>query len=111
LIKALHVLPGLGDGAERLAANAIPTLGRERVEAGVVGLPGLPFGTDLEESLAQDGISVWHPGKRQGLDPQTLARLGRVLDRVGPYGGSALSLYLQEFVQRAPSLDEHERPR
>jgi hypothetical protein len=87
----------------------MPTLGRKRVEAGVLVLPGLPFGTDLEKTFAQDGIPVWYPGKRQGLDPQTFARLVRVLDRVGPCGGSALSLYLQGLAQRALSLDEHKR--
>jgi hypothetical protein len=88
----------------------MPTLGRERVEDRVLGLLDLPFGTDLEKTFAQSGIPVWYPGKRQGLDPQTFARLVRVLlDRVGPCEGSALSLYLQGLARRALSLDEHKR--
>jgi hypothetical protein len=86
----------------------MPTPGRERVEAGALSFLGLPFGTDLEETLAQDGISVWHPGKRQGFDPLTFVGLVCVLDRVGPHAGSALSLHLQGLAQRAPSLQKYE---
>ena len=91
-----------------MAANLVPTLGRERVEAGVISLLDPPFGADLEETLAQDGIPVWHPGNRRSFEPRTFARLGCVLDRVGPHGGSALSPHLQGLAQRAPSLDERE---
>jgi hypothetical protein len=89
-----------------MAANLMRTLDRERFEAGVIGLIGPPFGTDLEETLAQDGIPVWHLGKRRGFDPRTFVRLVRVLERVG----SALSPHPQGLAQRAPSLDEHEEP-
>jgi hypothetical protein len=105
----LHALPGLGSGgAERMAANLMRTLGRERVDVGVISLLDPPFRTDLEETLAQDGISVWHPGKRQGFDPLTFVGLVCVLDRVGPHAGSALSLHLQGLAQRAPSLQKYE---
>jgi hypothetical protein len=93
-----------------MAANLMRTLDRERFEAGVIGLLGPPFGTDLEETLAQDGIPVWHLGERRGFDPRTFVRLARVLDRVGHHVGSALSLHPQGLAQRAPSLDEHEEP-
>jgi hypothetical protein len=48
-------------------------------------------------------------GKRRGFDPRTFMRLARVLDRVGPRGGSALSLHPQGLARRAPALDKHER--
>jgi hypothetical protein len=89
----------------------MPSRVRGRVEAGVISLLDPPFRTDLEETLAQDGISVWHPGKRQGFDPQTFVRLARVLDRVGSQGGSAILPHLQGITQRAPSLDKHEELR
>jgi hypothetical protein len=103
----LHVLPGLGGGGvERMASNLMRTLDRRQLEAGLLGLLDPPFGTDLEETLAQDEISVWHPGKRQGFDPQTFAWLVRVPDRVGP--NAALSLHLQGSAQRAPSPHRRE---
>jgi glycosyltransferase involved in cell wall biosynthesis len=103
----LHVPPGLGSGgAGRVAADLMPTLNRERFEAGVIGLLDPPFGTDLEETLAQDVIPVRQLGERRGFGPRTFVRLVRVLERVG----SALSPHLQGFTQRAPSLDEHEEP-
>lgn len=106
----LHVLPCLGSGGtERMAANLMRTLDRERFEAGVISLLAPPFGTDLEETLAQYGIPVWHLGNRRGFEPRTFVRLVRVLDRVGPH--AALSLHLQGLAQRAPSLDRHKRLR
>ena len=52
-MKAFHVLPGLGSGgAERMVANLMRTLDRERFEAGVIGLLDPLFGTDLVETLA-----------------------------------------------------------
>jgi hypothetical protein len=105
----LHVLPGLGGGVERMASNLMRTLDWKQLEARLLGLLDPPFGTDLEETLAQDGISVWHPGKRQGFDPQTFAWPVRVPDRVGP--NAALSLHLEGSVQRTPSPDERERLR
>ena len=99
-MRVLHVLLGLGSGgAERMAAKLMRTLDRERFEAGVISLLDPPFGTDLEETLAQDGIPVWHPGKRRGFDPRTFVRLTRVLDRFGPHVGSALSPHLQGLAQ------------
>jgi hypothetical protein len=62
-MKALHVPPGLGSGrAERMVANLMRNLDRERFEAGVISLLDPLFGTDLIETLAQDGIPVWHLG-------------------------------------------------
>ena len=52
-MKTLHVLPGLGSGGtERMVANLMRTLERERFEAGVIGLLDPLFGTDLVETLA-----------------------------------------------------------
>ncbi len=94
-----------------MAANLIPTLGRERFKAGVISLLDPPFGTDLEETHDQEGAPVWQLSKRRGFDPQTFVRLICVRDRVGPYGGSTLSLHLQGLAQRAPSLDKRQRLR
>jgi hypothetical protein len=89
-----------------MASDLMRTLDRERLEIGLLGLLDPPLGTDLEEILAQDGISVWHPGKRQSFDPQTFAWLVRVPDRGGP--NAALSLHLQGSAQWAPSPNESE---
>ena len=52
-MKALHVLPGLGSGgAERMVADLMRTLDRERFEAGVISLLDPLFGTKLVETLA-----------------------------------------------------------
>ncbi len=91
-----------------MAANLMPTLGRERFKAWVISILDPPFGTDSEEILDQERIPVWQLSKRRGFDPQTFVRPIRVRDRVGPYGGSTLSLHLQGLAQRAPSLDKHE---
>ena len=97
----LHVLPGIGSGVEGMESNLMRTLDREQLEAGLLGLSDPPGGTVPEETLAQNGICVWHPGKRQGFDPQTFARLVRVLDSCGPR--PTLSPHLQGSAQRAPS--------
>ncbi len=94
-----------------MAANSMPTPGRERVEAGVIGLLDLPFGTDSEETLDQEGTPVWQLSKRPGYDPQALMQPSRVLDRVEPHVGAAHSLHLQGLAQHAPSPDEREGPR
>jgi hypothetical protein len=108
-MKVLHVLLGLDSGgAERIAANLMRTLNRVRFGAGLISLLDPPVGTDLTEILAQEGILVWHLGKRQGFDPRIFVRLARFLDRVGCPTGSALSLHPRGLAQRAPALDEHE---
>ena len=85
MIKVVHVVPGLGGGgAERMAFDLMRTLDRERFEAGVISLRDPPFGTNLEEILAQNGIPVWHLGKRRGFDPRTFVRLVRTLERIRP---------------------------
>jgi glycosyltransferase involved in cell wall biosynthesis len=86
LIKVIHVLPGLGSGgAERMAFYMVRSLDRERFEAGVISLLNPPFGTNLEETLVQDGIPVWHLGKRRGFDPRVFVRFARTLDRFKPH--------------------------
>ncbi len=71
-----------------MVANLMRTQDRGRFEAGVISLLDPPFGTDLVETLVQDGIPVWHLGKRQSFDPQTFVRLARMLDYVKPHLGS-----------------------
>jgi hypothetical protein len=108
-MKVLHVLPGLDSGrAQRMAANPMRTLDRERLEAGVIGLLDPPFDTDLEETLARDGIRVRPLGKRRGFDPRTFVRPARVLGRVGLHVGSALPLRPQGLAQCAPALGKHQ---
>ncbi len=84
------------------------TLDRERFEAVLIGLLDPPFGADLEEALAQDGIPVWHLGKRQGFDRQTIVRFTHVLDPLGPHVGSTLPLDLLGLAQHAPSGNQQE---
>ena len=86
----------------------MPNLGRERAKAGVISLLDPPFGTDLEETLDQEGTPVWQLRKRRKFGPQTFMQLSRVLDRVEPHVGAALSLHLQGLAQHAPSPDERE---
>lgn len=101
------MLPGPGSGgAERMACSLMRTLHREQPEARLLSLRVSPFGMDLGGTLAQKRIAVWHPGKRQGFDPRTFARLVRVLDSCGPR--PTLSLYLQSLAQRVPSLAKRE---
>jgi hypothetical protein len=69
LIRVLHVVAGFGaGGAERVAANLLRTSDREQFDVGAISLRG-PFGTDVEQTLAQDGIPVWYMGKERGFDP------------------------------------------
>lgn len=83
-IRVLHVVAGLGaGGAERVAANLLRTLDREQFDAGAISLRG-PFGTELGEILAQDGIPVWYMGKERGFDPSVLARVTRTMERFRP---------------------------
>jgi hypothetical protein len=49
-------------------------------------------------------------GKRRGFDPRMFVRLARVLDRVGPRVGEALSLHPQGSARRAPALGKHGWP-
>ena len=89
-----------------MAANPMPTPGRERVEAGVISLLDPPFGTDSEGTLDQEGTPVWQLRKRREFDSTTFMRPSRVLDRVEPHVGAALSLHQQALEQRAPSPDK-----
>jgi hypothetical protein len=91
-----------------MAANLMRTLNREQFEAGMIGSLDPPFGTDLEETLAQYGVPGWHLGKRQDFDSRTFVRLARVLDRVRSHVGAAPPPYLQGLAQRAPSPDKRE---
>jgi glycosyltransferase involved in cell wall biosynthesis len=86
LIRVLHVVNvfGGGGGAERVAANLLRTLAPEQFDVGAISLRG-PFGTDLEEILAQDGIPVWYMGKERGFDPVVLARVTRAMGHFRPH--------------------------
>ena len=87
------------------------TLNLKRFEPRLICLLAPSLGTDREDTLAPDGISLWHPSKRQGFEAQTFVRLARVLARVGSHCGWALSLHLQWLTQDAPSLSKQERLR
>jgi glycosyltransferase involved in cell wall biosynthesis len=84
LIRALHVVAGFGaGGAERVAASLLRTFDREQFDVGAISLRG-PFGTDTEQTLAQDGIPVWYMGKERGFDPLVLARVARTMEHFRP---------------------------
>jgi hypothetical protein len=89
-----------------MAADLMPTPGLERVKAGVISLLDPPFGTDLEETLDQEGTPAWQLRKRREFDSSTFMQPSRVLDRVESHVGAALSLHLQGLAQHAPSPDK-----
>jgi glycosyltransferase involved in cell wall biosynthesis len=74
-IKVLHILANLGTGgAERMVVHIVRGLDRQRFDAAVVCI-SKPFGTDLEQVLAEDGIKVWYLGKGSGFDPRIYAKI------------------------------------
>jgi len=80
----LHVVAGFGiGGAEWVAANLLRTLDPEQFDVRAISLRG-PFGGDIEETLAQDGIPVWYMGKERGFDPLVLARVARIMEHFRP---------------------------
>jgi glycosyltransferase involved in cell wall biosynthesis len=84
LIRVLHVVAGFGaGGAERVAANLLRTSDREQFDVRAISLRG-PFATDVEKTLAQDGIPVWYMGKERGLDPLLFAWVARTMERFRP---------------------------
>jgi len=84
LKRVLHVVSDFREGgAERVAANLLRTSDPEQFDARAISLGG-PFGSDLEEILAQGGIPVWYMGKERGLDPLVLARVTRTMERFRP---------------------------
>ena len=84
LIRVLHVVAGSGaGGAERVAANLLRTSDRKEFDVGAISLRG-PFGTDVEQTLAQEGIPVWYMGKERGFDPLVLARVARTMAHFRP---------------------------
>jgi len=85
LIRVLHVVTNFrgGGGAERMAANVLRTLDPKQFDMGAISLGG-PFGSHLEETLAQDGIPVLYMGKERGFDPLVVARVTRAMGRFRP---------------------------
>ncbi len=84
MIRVLHVVAGFGiGGAEWVAANLLRTLDPEQFDVRAISLRG-PFGGDIEETLAQDGIPVWYMGKERGFDPLVLARVTRTMEHFRP---------------------------
>jgi glycosyltransferase involved in cell wall biosynthesis len=84
LIRVVHVVAGFGaGGAERVAANLLRTSDRKQFDVGAIALRG-PFGTDVEQTLAQDGIPVWYMGKERGFDPLVVARVARTMEHFRP---------------------------
>lgn len=83
-IRVLHVVTDFREGgAERVAANLLRTSDPEQFDVRAICLRG-PFGSDLEEILAQDGLQVWYMGKERGFDPLVLARVARAMERFRP---------------------------
>jgi glycosyltransferase involved in cell wall biosynthesis len=70
-------------GAEKVAANILRTADPEQFDVKAISLRG-PFGSDLEETLAEDGIPVLYMGKERGFDPLVLARVTRAMERFRP---------------------------
>ena len=83
-IRVLHVVSSFYmGGAERVATNLLRTTDPEQFDVRAISLRG-PFGTDLEEILARDGIPVWYMGKERGFDPLVLARVARTMAHFRP---------------------------
>jgi glycosyltransferase involved in cell wall biosynthesis len=83
-IRVLEVLATLRRaGAERVAVSLACGLDRARFETAVVSLyDAFPGG--FEPALEECGVTVWHLGKRSGLDPRMWGRLARVVGRFRP---------------------------
>jgi glycosyltransferase involved in cell wall biosynthesis len=82
--RVLHVLANLGTGgAERMAAHIAIGLDRQRFEVAVVAISE-PFGTDVEQLLADAGVKVWYLGKGPGFDWRIYPRLHRVFREYRP---------------------------
>jgi glycosyltransferase involved in cell wall biosynthesis len=83
-VRVLHVLANLGTGgAERMAAHIATGLDRARFDVAVVAL-SKPFGTDVEQLMADAGVKVWYLGKGSGFDFRTFGRLFRVFREFRP---------------------------
>ena len=84
MMRVLHVVTDFrSGGAEKVAANILRTADPEQFDVGAITLRG-PFGTNLEETLAEDGIPVWYMGKERGFDPLVLTRVARTMERFRP---------------------------
>ena len=83
-IRVLEVLATLRRaGAEQVAVSLAGGLDRTRFETAVVSLYD-PFSGGFEAALEECGVTVWHLGKRRGLDPRMWARLAQVVRRFRP---------------------------
>jgi glycosyltransferase involved in cell wall biosynthesis len=82
--RVLHILANLGTGgAERMVAHIATGLDPQRFEVAVVSI-SKPFGTDVEQLLADAGVKVWYLGKGLGFDYRIYAKLHRVLREYRP---------------------------
>jgi glycosyltransferase involved in cell wall biosynthesis len=82
--RVLHILANLGTGgAERMVAHIATRLDPQRFEVAVVSI-AKPFGTDVEQLLADAGVKVWYLGKGPGFDYRIYAKLHRVLREYRP---------------------------
>jgi glycosyltransferase involved in cell wall biosynthesis len=82
--RILHVLPDLVPyGAERVVATLASRRSRERFEVSVVSLYAETPGT-LAAPLREEGVGIFHLGKRRGLDVRMFHRLFGVLREVRP---------------------------
>ncbi len=82
--RVLHILANLGTGgAERMVAHIATGLDPRRFEVAVVSI-SKPFGTDVEQLLAEAGVKVWYLGKGPGFDWRIYPRLHRVFTEYRP---------------------------
>lgn len=83
-LRVLHILPSLRpDGGERIAVNVITRLDKRRFEVGIVSI-SKPVDSDLEGSLAQAGLPVWHLGKNLGFDWRIYPKIHQVFRAFQP---------------------------
>ncbi|MCL6599612.1 MAG: glycosyltransferase, partial [Alicyclobacillus macrosporangiidus] len=82
--RVLYVLPSLAvGGAERMVVHLATRINRDRFEVAVVTLSS-PVGTELETTLHDYDIPVWHLNKERGFHPKTYGRLHEIYARYKP---------------------------
>lgn len=100
-IKVVHVVPMLGPGgAERVAADIVTVLNRQRFEVAVVSI-WRRVGCELESLLDKCGVHVEYLGKGWGFDGRTYHRLHRVLRELHP---DVVHTHLHVLRYALPSL-------
>lgn len=101
VLRVLHVLPSLRpDGAERIAVHIVTRLDRQRFMPFVVSI-SRPVGSDLERTLAEAGVQVWHLGKNGGFDARIYRGMHEVFRACRP---DILHTHLDVLRYGLPSL-------